>query len=101
MASRLQLHEILCNIEGIEKVYFTPPEDIRMVYPCIVYKPGVPDVKYANNRKYINTNCYKLTVIDEDPDSVIPHSVSELPLCTMDAFYTADNLNHTVFTLYY
>lgn len=101
MASRLQLHKILCNIEGVNKVYFSPPENISMVYPCIVYKPSVPDVKYANNHKYINTNCYELMVIDEDPDSEIPHSVSELPLCSIEKFYTYDNLNHTVFTLYY
>lgn len=101
MASRLQLHEIFKKIPGVKRVYFSPPDELRMEYPCIRYKPTAPDVKYADNRKYLGTNCYVVTVIDEDPDSEIPNEVSELPLCKYDTFYVADNLNHTVFTIYH
>jgi hypothetical protein len=40
-------------------------------------------------------------VIDRNPDSELPDKVIELPLCKFDRFYTADNLNHTVFTLFF
>ncbi len=38
---------------------------------------------------------------EEDPDSVIVEKVSKLPRCRFDRHYTADELNHDVFTLYY
>jgi hypothetical protein len=40
-------------------------------------------------------------VIDPDPDSPIVDAVAELPLCTYDRFFTADNLNHDVFNLFF
>ena len=98
---RLQLHDILCKISGVKKVYFQPPESVKMEYPCIRYVlEGMP-AEYANDRAYRKTNRYMVTVMDKDPDSVIPSEVINLPMCSFDRFYTADNLNHWVFSLYY
>ena len=35
---RLQLHEILVGILGNENVYFQPPANLVMQYPCIRYE---------------------------------------------------------------
>lgn len=44
---------------------------------------------------------YTVTIIDRNPDSAIPNKVAELPLCSFNRFYTADNLNHFVYNLYF
>ena len=72
-----------------------------MKYPCIVYKRDTIDTEHANNRPYKHKKRYQVTVIDANPDSVIHERVADLPLCAYDRFYTADNLNHDVYNLYF
>lgn len=100
-ASRLKLHEILCDILGSRHVYYQPPESIKMTYPAIVYSRNNIENIYANNNVYKQSYSYEIIVIDEDPDSDIVDKVSRLQACRFNRHYTADNLNHDVFTIYY
>lgn len=106
MGDRIELHEILCSIidiseaDGDNHVYFQPPEDIRMKYPAIVYSIKNIDDSNADNKPYFRTTVYKLTLIDENPDSEYVAKILELPYCSFDAGFTSDNLNHYTFTLY-
>lgn len=107
MGSRLELHEILSKIvnktesDGDTHVYYKPPSNLLMKYPAIRYRlSGINNV-YASNIVYGQSRFYELTVIDRDPDSEIVTKVSQLPMCTFDRSYVSDNLNHTVFTLYF
>jgi len=72
-----------------------------MVYPCIVYKRDFALTYFADDKPYQNRKRYQVIVIDRDPDSDIPDRIAALPLCTFDRFYTADNLNHDVFKLFF
>lgn len=101
MGSRLELHDILCDVLGSEHVYFQPPASVQMIYPAIVYSRKNIESNFADNSVYKQNHAYELTVIYEDPDSDISVSISQLPLCRFDRHYTADNLNHDSFTLYY
>lgn len=101
MRSRLELHESLKALLGSGYVYFQPPESVKMTYPCIVYELNNVDTKHANNRPYFNMKNYRITIIDKNPDSAIPELFTAMPLCRFDRSYTANNLNHWVFTLYY
>lgn len=98
---RQQLQAALEYIVGSGKVYFQPPPNIKMVYPCITYKLTNQDLKRANNNVYLQKKQYAVTVIDADPDSVIPDKVSVLPLASFATRFIANNLNHTVYNLYY
>jgi hypothetical protein len=42
-----------------------------------------------------------ITVIDPDPDSEIPSKVAALPMSLFNRFYTADDLNHDVYNVYF
>jgi len=42
-----------------------------------------------------------VTVIDQDPDSEIPDKVAEMPMSLFNRFYTADNLNHDVYNVFF
>jgi len=101
MAQRLQLQSLLEGLLGTRNVYFQPPANVQMQYPCIVYNRDSANTKFADNHPYNFTKRYQLTVIDQDPDSPIPSRIGALPLCTFDRFFTADNLNHDVFTLFF
>lgn len=102
MASRLELHTILVNIIGAaNRVYFQPPSNLSMLYPCIVYKRDSAFIRHADNSPYLRKKRYMVTVIDKDPDSLIPEKVASLPLTAFSRHFTADNLNHDVYNVYY
>lgn len=101
MGQRLDLQNLLVGILGSGEVYFQPPPTVQMEYPCIVYKRDSEATEYADDLPYHRRKRYQVTVIDPDPDSAIPDLVGALPLCTFDRHYTADNLNHDVFKLYF
>lgn len=101
MTRRLELHELLCSLLGSRNVYFQPPPTVKMKYDCIVYHLDDVDVKHADDTGYIKNKKYSVTYISKDPDSTLWESILELPSCSFNRFYTADNLNHWVLTLYF
>lgn len=96
---RKKLQKIL--EEFCPNVYFQPPENIQLQYPCIIYNRSSGDTQFGDNKPYIFEQRYQVTVIDRDPSSEIPKKVAMLPLCVMDRHYTMDNLNHDLFNLYF
>lgn len=89
---------------GFDKthVYFQPPSNTQIKYPCIVYQLSIEEDVVANNNLYLANRKYDVTVIDKNPDSYIPVELrSHFQKCSMSRVYTADNLNHTAFVLYY
>jgi hypothetical protein len=101
MAQRLELQAILTEILQTDQVYFQPPPSVHMDYPCIVYRRDYEQTQFADDKPYARKKRYQVTVIDRDPDSGIPDKIAELPLCVYDRFYTAENLNHDVFKLFF
>ncbi len=101
MGQRLALHQILMTILGSSNVYFQPPATVKMNYPCIVYRRSDIDTAFADDNPYITNKRYQVTVIDANPDSLIPDKVGKLPKCVFDRHFKADNLNHDVYQLYY
>jgi hypothetical protein len=102
MASRLKLHEELCEVLGSRNVYFQSPESVKMQYDAIRYSLGGKDLKRANDKIYLNTNQYDGVVITRDPDTTIPDQLlAQFEMCSFGRPYTADNLIHYPFTLYY
>ena len=105
MGQRLELHDILKALMSSDPaeqhVYFQPPSNVQMKYPCIVYQRDDVDIEYANNNPYRHCKRYQVTVIDLDPDSVIPDKVAALPSARFSTHFVADNLYHDVLTLYF
>ena len=98
---RIELNNVLESLLGTKNVYFQPPSTVKMHYPCIVYARSAMDTKHANNEVYANRQCYSVTVVDPNPDSPILERLTALPFCRFDRHYTADNLNHDVYSIYY
>lgn len=101
MNKRLKFHDVLLNLLGTPNVYFQPPNNFKMKYPCITYSLMTVNTMYANDRTYGKKSCYLVTVIDSNPDSPIPDKIGNLPFAQFDRRYVSDNLNHTAYTVYY
>lgn len=100
MAKRLKLHEELLSF--VNHAYFQPPENIKLEYPCIVYSRASGYETHADNRFYVGTRQYDLTLIERNPDSTVGEEIRlYFPMCTITNYYTADNLYHTKLNLYY
>lgn len=98
---RLQLQALLESTLGSRNVYFQPPSNIKMKYPCIVYKLSNVKSKYADDKLYKFNKSYTITLIDPNPDTGLIDKLLELPTCAFEQHYVMDNLNHDVFRLYY
>lgn len=105
MGLRLQLHDILKEVMtdlGYEpNVYFQPPTNTVMQYPCIVYQRDYAQSTFADNQAYRYLTRYQTTVIDANPDSPITSSIAALPSSSYQRFFAADSLNHDIFNLYF
>jgi hypothetical protein len=100
MDRRLILDPILRELAP--NVYFQPPSNAQMKYPCILYNLDTQTVQRADNRPYLSTDRYVLTVIDKDPDSHIWRNVVErFPMAAHQRWYPADGLNHHVINLHF
>ena len=100
MGTRLELHSELLKFS--KNVYFQPPSNLQMTYPCIVYNvAGVTDT-YADNSIYSSKKEYQLTVIDRNPDGTLADDIkNHFQYCRISQFYTVDNLNHITLNLHY
>ena len=101
MPDRLDLQSLLEGLLGSRNVYYQPPESIKMQYDAIRYSKKNIRTMYANNSKYSMKDCYELVVISVKPDNPVIKKLLELPYCSYDRHYVADNLNHDVLTIYY
>lgn len=95
--TRLNLDEQLRKIAQF--VYFKPPTNVKMHYPCIRYELDSKDPIYANNQKYIKHNVYKVTAIDTDPESILDAGIEDLPYSEFVTAYESQGLYHFVYKI--
>ena len=102
MARRLKLHEELKQVLGSKYVYFQPPESMKLDYPCIIYKLDNTRTIFADNSPYHFTPRYIVTIIDRNPESDIhERMLASFSMCTHNRTFTADNMYHYVYELYF
>lgn len=101
MAQRQLLQNLLKALLGSDHVYFQPPPSVNMQYPCIVYERDRVETDFADNVPYKHMKRYQITIIDRNPDSLIPDLIAALPMCSFDRRFTADGLHHDVYNLFF
>ena len=103
---RLKLQKLLEDImvaSGLAKnVYFQPPTNLQMKYPCIVYHRQYIDGVPADNINYLINRQYRVIYVDRSPvsDEVVDR-LMELPNCKYMSHSVVDNLNQDAFEIYY
>lgn len=96
-----ELQSLLEEILGSRNVYFQPPSDKKLSYPCIVYRLDYVNLINADSIPFIKNKRYLVTYIDKIPDQYIPDKLLSLPKVSFDRAYVADNLHHTAVRLYF
>lgn len=90
----------LKHVVGVPNVYYEPPENFKMKYPCVRFQRKRFETSPADNRNYIINESVEAVLIYRTPDSPLPRRMLEIPQCAHDRHYTADNLSHDVYTIY-
>lgn len=103
MGTQLQLQSLLLDLmpDGAKHVYHQPPANTAMQYPCIRYVQNDEDVAHADNRPYRRVKRWEITIIDRKADSVIPDLIASLPMSKWNRAFKVENLNHTVYNLFF
>ena len=97
-----ELKQVMKSLGLDENIYYVSPSNNHMEYPCILYSLARPNVRYADNGRYLIFNQYDLTVMDRDEDSPIVDALcGHFSYCSFDRNYISDNLHHTALTLYF
>lgn len=99
--NRLELQTLLEELLGNRHVYFQPPPNIKLMYPCIVYDFAKFQTTKADNKDYLRSKRYDVLLIHNDPDNDIVEKLEDLDYCDLDRSYKSDNLYHYAFTLFF
>lgn len=101
MGERSELSKIFESILGSKNVYFEPPENVKLKYPCVVYSRDPIETRFAGNKPYLINQPYSVTLIYLDPDSDLPLKLASLPMCRNTSNFVSDNLHHANYKIYY
>lgn len=102
MATRIELDKKLRAYYNPARVFYQPPESVKLTYPCVLYWLDSYEQRFADDKTYLGKCRYHLRFITKDPDDErILGVLSHLQLIKLDNFYTADNLNHYDYTVYF
>lgn len=97
---RLAIHEKL--LELCPNVYFQPPANKTLTYPCIIYRVSYFHQDKANNRNYRIKPRFDVTIVSQDPNKTIVLGMLNLfEHVDFDRTFITDNLYHDILTLYY
>jgi hypothetical protein len=105
---RSQLQSLLENLTVTEElpdnklnVYFQPPDEVQMQYPCIRYERDNATLKSADNVAYHWQQRYQVTYMDYNPDSDVIDKLMEFPYSRFNRHFATSGLNHDVFVIYH
>lgn len=101
MGSRADLQKLLELLLESRNVYFQPPDNVDIKYPCIRFEKSDIKTTFANNLPYTNITQYQIIVIDHHPENPVIQKLMKLPMTTFDRHYNSNSLNHDVITIYY
>jgi hypothetical protein len=94
----MNLHKKFLSV--CDNVYFQPPEDTKMKYPCIRYSVADDQCLYAGNKIYNTKDRYSVTVISRDPDDELFEVLRNFSYSYFDRAYVSDNLHHYIFQIF-
>ena len=102
MATRLELQTKLEDILGSRNVYYQPPENVKIQYPCFIYSKEAPSTRNSNNKLYFFMDAYNIIYIDRNPDNEMTQKMFDnFSYIRTGAAYVTDNLNHYTFDIYF
>ena len=94
---------------GVSNVYFEPPKNLQLIYPCVIFKRGADSHRSCDNRIYKLDNAYDITYVSYEPDDQMANVILVGDLTHEPPFkmirkirhYVAEGLHHDQYKLYY
>lgn len=83
-----------------DRVYFQPPENLKLGYPAVVFHLTKIKVDHADDVPYKGAREYMITLITKEPEPDALEEILKIPYTTLDSTYISDGMNHFVFTSY-
>lgn len=99
---RMMLHNKLLTLSNVKKVYYQPPMNVKLQYPCVIYQFDNYETTNAANDDYLRFPSYTVTVIDYDVESSIHEELLDMRgdfTIRFDRFFIADGLCHWAFSV--
>lgn len=100
--NRKELRELLSaameDCGETPKLYYQTPENMKLEYPCIIYKLRTITASYADDRPYKLNVGFEFSYITRSPTSQVPARLAKEPMVGFDRYYVAENLHHYVYT---
>lgn len=100
---RKTLHILLKSIveevtkDKTPRVFYNHPGNLKMIYPCVVYRQIEMRNHFAGNIKYHTNTFYEIQVMHKLPDDEIVDIILEkINTAVFKHSYTADNIIHTI-----
>lgn len=59
------------------KLYYSPTQNINLVYPCVVYTREPNEYRKANDKNYIKNIVWRVTLFDTKVDSELPDKLED------------------------
>lgn len=98
---RLELRALIKAAVGDDvRLYFQPPSNIDMVFPCVVYIRKDVLSERAGNKRYVSHESYDVTYISENSDNDILFKLLDIPMSEFDRRFVSDNLYHDVINIH-
>lgn len=93
----------LANLVSTGKVYFQPPANVQLEFPCFLFHRNDAYQPHADDINYLYRPAYKVTYINRDePDpDIIETVLKTFKHCHYTGHSVVDNLHHDYFTIYY
>ena len=102
MGRRQNLHDELASLLGSDHVYYQPPQNFQMKYPCIIYSLSPGDTLHADNSLYRYVDRYTVTHISRKPDdNLAKNLLSVFEKSRYVRRFVSDNLYHDIYEIYY
>ena len=100
MRTYRDLLHLLQQVVQHNRVYFQPPENLKIGYPAVVFHLSKIEIDRASDVPYKGAKEYSVTLITKDPEPDVIDEILKIPYSSLDATYISDGMNHFVFTVY-
>lgn len=100
MRTYRDLLRLLQQVVQHNRVYFQPPENLKIEYPAVVFHLSKIEIDRASDAPYKGAKEYSVTLITKDPEPDVIDEILKIPYSSLDTTYISDGMNHFVFTVY-
>lgn len=98
-SKRLKLHQMLKDFTDDGNVYYQPPSNVKLEYPCIIYSLRDLESNRADNADYVDHAIFDISYIHREVDDEALGALFSLPYTIFDRHYVSENLYHDTFIM--